>query len=133
MIKKRNVIFFLLVIAMGMIACTHKANDLDTFPTMSFQGGVLPILQNNCTMSGCHTNTGKAPGDYRFNTYDNVMKSVTAYHPESSDLYSVITGGWLTLMPPKPHSILTQEQRTTIWLWIMQGAKNTPADTTKLN
>ena len=37
---------------------------------------------------------------------------------------------WGGIMPPKPKNTLTADQRTTIFLWIAQGANNTICDST---
>jgi len=49
--------------------------------------------------------------------------------PGNSEIYSVLTDPWGGIMPPSPHSPLTERQRSLINAWILQGAKNNNCDT----
>ena len=75
-------------------------------------------------MSGCHSG-GNGEAGYSFTNYAEVMKAITPNSLKDSKAYSAITDPWFNTMPPSPHKMLSQEQRTLIAIWIQQGAKDT--------
>jgi uncharacterized membrane protein len=102
-------------------ACRHDTDMTLIKTNICFNNEVLPILQANCAMSGCHSGSGRGVS---FSSYQDVLSLVEPGKPYKSQLFKVITSTWLTLMPPSPHNPLTQEQRLAIYLWIEQGATN---------
>lgn len=95
-----------------------------------FELQVLPILQSNCAMSGCHDEATAQDGVI-LTSYQRVMQTadVRPYNLSGSDLYEVITDNDPDdRMPPPPNSRLSQEQISLIGQWIMQGAENKTCD-----
>jgi hypothetical protein len=106
-------------------ACKHDPVGIDQFDTVCFQTQILPIIQTSCGISGCHD----GGEEFSLSSYSSIMNIVKPGNAAKSRLYKVITevnGG--NMMPPdRP---LTKDQRTTIMVWIEQGANNstcTPA------
>jgi hypothetical protein len=89
-----------------------------------FDKNILPVVQSNCAVSGCHDATGESP---QLTTYDEIKSIVNAGKPNKSKLYNVITskGMVLTEMPPKSRPQLTVQQINNITIWILQGAEHT--------
>lgn len=111
-------------------SCKHELPEVidDSSPCLPgvvyFKNDVLPILQSNCAMSGCHDAKTAREG-IRLTDYANVMRAgVEAGKSRNSDLYQIlITQNAGDRMPPPPAS-LTADQIKTIKDWIDQGAKN---------
>ncbi len=124
-----------LIVFLGVISgfiyssCKHDPTGLESFRKICFDQDIFPIVQSNCTMSGCHDGTVEKI-DLR--TYEGIMKNVIPGNPGQSSLYNSITDA-MQIMPPSPYSLLSQEQRTLIFLWISQGAANSVCDTTIKN
>ena len=94
-------------------------------PSISFANDVNPILSGNCTQSGCH---GQQEHEaFSLSGYQSVMKDeiVVAGKPHSSKIYqAILKFSGEEAMPPLPANRLSDEQIETIYLWILQGAKN---------
>jgi uncharacterized membrane protein len=118
-------VFILLLSTTIFSACTHSTEGIENTKEVCFDTQVLPILQTNCAMSGCHDGGDGEGGDIVFTDYSAVMKNITPKDPKASKIYYAMTDTWGTLMPPSPRSPLSIEQRTLIFLWIQQGAKET--------
>ncbi|MDP4199566.1 MAG: hypothetical protein Q8922_03340 [Bacteroidota bacterium] len=99
----------------------------DTMPC--FTRDIQPIINSNCTMSGCHSGGGGEARD--LTTYAGIMSYVRAGNAGSSRLYRSITGSGEDAMPPYPRTPLTSAQINLIARWINDGALNStcPADT----
>jgi len=117
-------LIFLGMSLIPMTSCKHDPPGLGELPSVCFDTQILPIFETNCAMSGCHNGSRKGS----FNTYAGIMKDITAGNPRSSQAYSRITSTW-SPMPPKGPP-LSEEQRSLIYVWILQGANNTVCDTT---
>lgn len=127
MISDRGFIFrsvlLILLTAMLHATCTHEA-DISNLPEVCFTADVLPIFQNNCTMSGCHDGNGES--DYSFRSYPEIMTGVTPGRADQSEIYQSLIDLWGERMPPdKPLSL---ENRMIIRVWIDQGAAETTCD-----
>ncbi len=123
-------------------ACQHKTEIVNptTKPTdttgnnnptpcdsniVYFDKDILPILNSNCAMSGCH-DAGTAAEGIILNSYTNVMATgrITPFNPGKSELYEVITETKPDkIMPPPPAAKLSATQIALIAKWINQGAK----------
>ncbi|MGB9746934.1 MAG: c-type cytochrome domain-containing protein [Bacteroidales bacterium] len=117
--KKLFFLISILVLGYYIVAsCVHEADISDIKP-VCFQQDILPLINANCTRSGCHDGAG---GEERFSlrTYGEIRKYVVPYNSLKSQLYKAITDEWGNLMPPG--NPLSTEQRTLIRLWIDQGA-----------
>lgn len=93
-------------------------------PLVIFSKEVQPIILGNCTMSGCHT-SGDNSGVFPLSTYDDIVTNggVIAKNATGSNLYqSISSRGLAQQMPPSKY--LSEADLQTIYLWIMQGAKN---------
>jgi hypothetical protein len=89
-----------------------------------FEKDVLPILQSNCALSGCHDNLSKEDG-FDFSTYEStIRKGIKPGDPEDSELFDVITlnSNDEDIMPPSNMEPLTDQQIQVIETWILQGA-----------
>ncbi len=112
----------LLVLSSFVFAsCMHTA-DVTDIPDVCFEKEVLPIFQNNCAMSGCHGSGSHE--EFDATTYAGIMEVISPNSLSESEAYMSITNN-LQIMPPSPYKALSKEQRTTIAVWITQGAKNT--------
>ena len=102
-------------------SCTHNAN-IDGVPEVCFEKDVLPIFQNNCAISGCHIGSGES--GLVLNSYVPISHAVVPGKPYSSIIYNSIiaTTGENRMPPAHP---LSMDNRTTIRLWIEQGARLT--------
>ncbi|MFM2207858.1 MAG: hypothetical protein RL213_1833 [Bacteroidota bacterium] len=114
----------LMVISSG---CTHDPLECDP-EAIYFERDILPILNSNCALSGCHDNITHKEG-INFSSYDAMMASDEVIDPESpldSDLLEVITASPQDndRMPPAPSQPLSQEQKSKIEMWLSLGAKN---------
>ncbi len=89
-----------------------------------FQRDVLPLIQANCTLSGCHDGTSREDDARPLTSYNNIRTIVVPGSPNSSRLYRVITSGGENFMPPPPQSPLNTAQIDTIYQWIRYGALN---------
>lgn len=125
--KRLSYISILAIALAGAFAVTSCRHDpitpLSDAPAISFQNDVQPIIISNCTESGCHGES-EGRGGLKLTTYDEVMKSVSAGNPHASKLYGSITANTMNTMPKPPNPRLSDTQIKTIYLWILQGAKN---------
>jgi len=87
---------------------------------------VISIIKNNCVSSGCHGGNGVKPF---LNSYASVKSMVVAGNPAASQLYQLITTSDLNkAMPPVNYGVdLTVSEKSIIYNWIKNGAKEYPA------
>jgi uncharacterized membrane protein len=125
-------VFLLLAGLSAWTSCTHQIPSPNGGATVSancstdtvyFVNDVLPLLQSNCAMSGCHDN-GTAADGVRMTDYANIMDEVKAGNAGDSKLYKVIIRTDNERMPPPPRPAFTTAQKELIRKWISQGAKN---------
>lgn len=110
-------------IAVLPLACTHEY--IQNVNPVCFEREVLPILQSNCTQSGCHNSQDREKG-YDFSTYEGALSAVEAGSYRKSELYKVLVlPGGGEAMPPKPYNRLSDAQIERIALWIEEGANQT--------
>lgn len=91
-----------------------------------FENNVVPIINSNCALSGCHGN-GSSQNGVDLSSYNRIMATadVRPGNPGGSDLFEVITDSDPDKrMPPPPADALTADQIKTIETWISQGARN---------
>jgi len=76
---------------------------------------------SNCTQSGCHGSSGNR---FKLLNYNDVLDIVKPGNPHDSELYASITANTSDIMPQPPNPRLSDAQIETIYVWILQGAKN---------
>lgn len=123
------------ITAVIIISCKHEPLLLPDTPTVCFQDQVLPLINSNCAISGCHD----ASSEESLSNYNDIMNFVSPGKPNQSKLYKLITTTSLLseFMPPSPKTPLTQNQIDAISIWILQGAENNtcpepPCDTSNV-
>ena len=159
MFVKINPIFFIAFLIIAIWACEHEPLPpgdpvnpnlpVDTSgieeincdsDTIYFKQIILPLLNSNCAVTGCHDPI-TAEGDVILSNYQNIMMTadVVPFQPEESDIIEVL---FLTdpeeFMPPPGNTPLTTEQKILLIEWINQGALNnscepTTCDTTNIS
>jgi hypothetical protein len=118
-------ILFMLVLLLLFLSCSHEPLLSPDSPEVCFQDQVLPLINSNCALPGCH-NAGSGGEESPLTTYDQIIKFVEAGKPNKSKLYNVVTSTSLLeeKMPPKPATRLNYRQVSLISLWILEGANN---------
>lgn len=121
-------LFTFLLFCIGVItlvnSCMHESIGISTLDSVYFDKQIFPIIQNNCTASGCHNESSE---EFPLTSYDEILKQLNPGSSINSKLYKAITASYSNPMPPdKP---LTVMQRSLIKIWIDQGAKNNKAPT----
>jgi hypothetical protein len=93
--------------------------------TICFTRDVLPLINSNCAMAGCHDGSDREARSLK--TYSEILSYVSrkngVYTPERSKLYTSLLGGEEPM--PRDRDPLTAAQILVIKRWINQGAKNT--------
>jgi len=118
------VAFMILPLFFLVNSCKHEGIPADQLTQVCFTEEVLPIFQNSCGTTGCHSSGGGH--GYNFTDYSGIMKAITAGNADKSEAYQAITSTF-QLMPPD--NALPASKRTIIRLWIEQGAKETTCKT----
>ena len=116
--------FFVLFVAIGFTfgSCKHKTN-FEELTEVSYASNVAPIINSNCSFSGCHGDAGFTK--FSLTSYDGLMSAgISAGSPEKSKLYRTLKTLGDDIMPKKPYEELTEKQIQLIYVWIGQGAKN---------
>jgi mono/diheme cytochrome c family protein len=116
----------LLVLLAAVTTSTCTREYVEDLRGVCFERDVLPVFQSNCTQSGCHNGEDRAAG-YDLSSYDNILnRGVEPGNYRGSAIYEVLVlPGGEELMPRAPYSRLTDDQITSIALWIEEGAQNT--------
>ena len=90
---------------------------------VGFAADILPIFNNSCNTSGCHSAGGISPDLSAANAYNSL--SAGSYFnvgdPVSSELYLWMTG---KNGAPMPTNGINQDYNALILAWIKQGAQN---------
>ena len=122
---------FRLVAVVGLVTllcCRHNGLDVTALNQVCFERDVLPIFQNSCATTGCHS-AGRGRGGYDFSNYTSIMKAITPFNSQGSKAYQAITGkAFVQFMPPK--GVVSENDMILIRVWIDQGALNTSCSTT---
>jgi hypothetical protein len=95
-----------------------------------FSRDILPILNSNCAISGCHDPQSATEGVI-LNSYENLFGTtkVRAFDLNDTEIYELITeSDESKRMPPAPQSPLAIDQIQTIAKWILQGADSLSCD-----
>jgi hypothetical protein len=90
--------------------------------TVTFNTDIVPMFNNSCNMSGCHSTGGKTPDLSAANAYTALMNGyVNTEQPESSEVFLWMTG---KRGSPMPLSGIKKDYNALILAWIKQGAIN---------
>jgi hypothetical protein len=91
--------------------------------TVSFANDILPIFNNSCSVSGCHTPGAKSPDLSASNAFNSLVTGnyLNTTNPETSSLYLWMTGKKGT---PMPVSGINKDYNALVKAWIKQGANN---------
>lgn len=104
-------------------SCKHtpQFNDM---AQVSYVASIAPIINSNCTFSGCHGDLGTQK--FKLLSYEGVISAgVEPGKPHNSKLYkSLVSLNSEEIMPKQPYNELTEKQIQLIYVWIGQGAKN---------
>ncbi len=109
--------------------------------TVYFKNKVLPLIQSNCAITGCHDAATRAEG-IQLTDYTTIVKTggVVAGSPNSSKLYTILSAGGGDksgnatqgtqdgIMPPPPRAAFSTDQKNLVKDWILQGAKDNYCD-----
>jgi len=114
---ERNIPKVVLLILLAASGCRHNPNIPES-PIFTFDNDVSSITLNNCATVGCHDGTSERR---RLQTYSDVMHYVSPGKPYSSKLFTTIIKLSGNKMPP--NGPLSDPQIRTIYVWILQGAK----------
>lgn len=118
-----TVVTFLIVA--GIAACDSEA----PFRTVTYVDDVAPIVQEHCIECHVAGQEGTEKSGFMMDSYEAVMKG-TKFGPvivpessESSSLYRMVAGeADPSIQMPHGKASLSDEQITTIRLWIDKGA-----------
>jgi len=108
---------FLLALLFVLCGCRHDA-VIPASPIFTFNNDVATITLNNCATAGCHDGSSRRRP---LITYSDVMHYVSPGKPYNSKLFTTIIKLSGNKMPPK--GPLSDPQIRTIYVWILQGAK----------
>lgn len=109
--------------------------------TVYFQNKVLPLIQSNCAITGCHDAATRVAG-IQLTDYTSIINTggVVAGNPNSSKLYTILStsgddksgnavqGVRDGIMPPPPRAAFSIDQKNLLKNWILQGANNNYCD-----
>lgn len=112
----------ILILSFLIFACSSETEIIE--PEVCFEQEILPILNSNCTQSGCHNDVDHEKG-FIANQYNHILAEVKPGNYLSSKLYQLMIHPIPSLrMPPSPENALSESDIRIIALWIEQGAKN---------
>jgi hypothetical protein len=140
--RKLAVFVFLITISLAFYtSCKHEptqiyiGNPADTTgnnnggnnnppksDSVCFNTQVLPLIINNCAMSGCHDKITCEEG-LDLTTYSGIRSIVTPYNLNSELLKEIQRTG-SKRMPPPPRAALDTAAINLLRKWINQGATN---------
>ncbi|MBS1505128.1 MAG: hypothetical protein JSS79_00670 [Bacteroidetes bacterium] len=115
--RQHTWIQILLISFFLLTACRHDP-DVPVSPILTFDKDISAIVLNNCATSGCHDGSSERR---KLVTYSEVMHYVSAGKPYSSKLFTSIIKLSGDKMPP--NGPLSDAQIKSVYIWILQGAK----------
>lgn len=107
--------FLLAVISFASWGCRHDS-DISIAPQIGFND-VKSIISGKC--SSCHRDGGES---FLLDS-TRIMSYVEPFEPFNSELFKIVTNTYgENFMPPSPNPPLDKDQRTILYLWILQGS-----------
>jgi hypothetical protein len=102
---------------------TVVLNTSEITRTVSFSQDIIPIFNNSCNTSGCHSSGGQTPNLSQTNAFNSLITGnyIDKSDPENSIIYQKMTGKRGT---PMPVSGVNKNYAAIILAWIKQGANN---------
>ena len=90
---------------------------------VTFAADILPIFQNNCSTSGCHSPGGQKPDLSTSNAFTSLTNGnyFSIATPEDSEIYKWMKGLKALPMPPSGSNATNTAK---VLAWIKQGAQN---------
>jgi hypothetical protein len=91
--------------------------------TVSFSQDIIPIFNNSCNTSGCHSSGGQTPNLSQTSAFNSLITGnyIDKSIPENSIIYQKMTGKRGT---PMPVSGVNKDYAAIILAWIKQGTNN---------
>jgi hypothetical protein len=121
-----KIVFFTLL---GCFSCTHEKQEPICSPpaTVSFQQNILPIFNQHCNTSGCHS--GSVPSANlnleKSVAYAQLTRKGKGYVDTLTPQYSVLYASMnSTSNPMPPNGKLDKCTVELVYKWIEQKAKN---------
>ena len=111
-------------------ACTSDSGiliieppEIDTTVQVSFSKDIIPIFNQACNISGCHSTGGFSPDLTPENAYAELFAGnlIDTLVPEDSELVQWMLGNRSLVMPPSGSN---GEFNSKVLSWIGQGAKD---------
>lgn len=109
------------VLAVQGFRTIPETQNLPLADTLCFQRDVLPILNSNCAMSGCHNSASQASG-INLTTYAGAVRTVRAGNAAGSGMIREMNSG---AMPEAPYLRVPDSLKNRLIAWINAGAANT--------
>lgn len=129
--KRKNVLLLSVTLLLSMVFVTScykvttvdLSSDLEITRDVTFVGDMVPLLEKNCSLSGCHNTGGISPDLSSVNAYNSLTNGgyINVDNPNASRLYGFVSG---ELTPAMPVSGVDPEIAALILAWIRQGAQN---------
>ncbi len=127
--NKKGMGFVLLWIVMLILSGCYKDKTVvsdtgeEITRPVSFASDIIPIFNNSCNSSGCHSAGGKAPDLTSANAFTALSGGgyIRTDDPVNSELYLWMTG---KRSVPMPLSGINKDFNALVLAWIKQGAQN---------
>jgi hypothetical protein len=121
--KLYKALMFIAMAGFLLCSCEYEWIQPEKKPipeTVSFSNDIMPIFNNGCNISGCHSAGASPPDLTEANAYSALFDGgyIDIATPESSRLYvSMATGGSMQFYT-------TAGDEDIVLAWIQQGAEN---------
>lgn len=123
----KNYKYLFWIISFGIVISCSSGDEEDRLPdenpdhgstercdevVSTLSANVLPIINNNCAISGCHISGGQFPD---FTNRDNIISNATLIRTQTESGAMPASESGLTL---------TTQQKDAIFCWVASGATN---------
>jgi len=124
-----NITFIIIFLAIIILSCDDTGITDIPIPdeNVSYQEHIQPMFNVHCNTTDCHNSADRAAG-LSLQSYGEFRSEpflIIAGAPEESILYLVVSGKYVTLMPPPFGNTLplSDNQINGIRTWIEEGAE----------